>query len=136
MIEVGPLSVSEMYIVAPPTENTGPAETESEIFSVVEEMPEPPGGIASFLKYLGSTVRYPEMAKEAGIQGKVFLKFVVEKDGSLTDVQVLKGVPGCGDCDREAVKAVKAYPNKWKAGRQNGRELRVAYTVPFSFRLQ
>ena len=126
----------EKDVVAPPTENTGPAETQAEIFAVVEEMPEPPGGIAAFYKYIGSSIQYPAMAREAGISGKVFLKFVVEMDGSLSDVQVLKGVPGCGDCDKEAVRVLKAYPNKWKAGRQNGRAARVSYTIPVAFKIQ
>ncbi len=126
----------EKDVVAPPTENTGPAEAQAEIFAVVEEMPEPPGGITAFYKYIGSNIQYPAMAREAGISGKVFLKFVVEMDGSLSDVQVLKGVPGCGDCDKEAVRVLKAYPNKWKAGRQNGRAARVSYTIPVAFKIQ
>src|SRR5262249_43353398 len=124
-------------IVAPPTEVAGPAEPAApEIFAVVEEMPEPPGGIASFYKYVGSHIVYPAMAREAGISGKAFLKFVVEVDGSLSDVQVLKGVPGCSDCDKEAVRVLKSFPEKWKAGKQNGRAVRVYYTLPISFKIQ
>jgi len=124
-------------IVAPPTENTGPAEpAEAEIFAVVEEMPEPPGGHAAFSKYVAQNIHYPAMAIEAGISGKVFLKFVVEMDGSLSDFQILKGVPGCSDCDKEAIRVLKAYPNKWKVGRQNGRAARVYFTLPVSFKVQ
>lgn len=124
-------------IVAPPTENTGPAEpAEAEIFAVVEEMPEPPGGHAAFSKYIAQNIQYPAMAREAGISGKVFLKFVVEMDGSLSDFQILKGVSGCSDCDKEAIRVLKSYPNKWKVGRQNGRAARVYFTLPISFKVQ
>ena len=124
-------------IIAPPTENTGPAETGSaEIFAVVEEMPEPPGGINAFYKYVGSHIVYPQMEKEAGISGKAFLKFVVEMDGSLSDVQVLKGVSGCSACDKEAVRVLKSFPEKWKPGKQNGHAARVYYTLPIVFKVQ
>jgi protein TonB len=124
-------------IIAPPTENTGPGEPAvAEIFAVVEEMPEPPGGINAFYKYVGSHIVYPQVEKEAGIQGKAFLKFVVEMDGSLSDVQVLKGVSGCGACDKEAVRVLKTFPEKWKPGRQNGHAARVYYTLPIVFKVQ
>ncbi|HOZ86311.1 MAG TPA: TonB family protein [Bacteroidia bacterium] len=124
-------------IIAPPTENTGPGEpTAPEIFAVVEEMPEPPGGISSFYNYVKTHIVYPQMEKEAGISGKVFLKFVVEMDGSLSDVQVLKGVSGCSACDKEAVRVLKTFPEKWKPGRQNGHTARVYYTLPIVFKVQ
>ena len=99
-------------------------------------MPEPPGGINAFYKYVSSHIVYPQMEKEAGIQGKAFLKFVVEMDGSLSDVQVLKGVSGCGACDKEAVRVLKTFPDKWKPGRQNGHAARVYYTLPIVFKVQ
>jgi periplasmic protein TonB len=124
-------------IVAPPAEVEGPGEPSApEIFTIVEEMPEPPGGIAAFYKYVGSHVQYPAMAREAGISGKAFLKFVVETDGSISDVQVIKGVAGCPECDKEAVRVIKSYPEKWKPGRQNGRPARVYYNLPVSFKIQ
>jgi periplasmic protein TonB len=123
--------------IAPPTEVEGPGEpTAPEIFTIVEEMPEPPGGIAAFYKYVGSHVQYPAMAREAGISGKAFLKFVVETDGSISDVQVIKGVAGCSECDKEAIRVIKSYPEKWKPGRQNGRPARVYYNLPVSFKIQ
>ncbi|MDO9000480.1 energy transducer TonB [Sediminibacterium sp.] len=126
----------EKDIVAPPTEIKGPAEVAApEIFTVVEEMPEPPGGIAAFYKYVGQTVQYPSMAREAGISGKAHLKFVIEMDGSISDVQILKGVSGCSDCDKEAVRVIKSYPTKWKPGKQNGRAVRVFYNLPVSFKI-
>src|SRR5688572_11331997 len=105
-------------LVAPPSEE-GPGEGTQEIFIVVEEMPEPPGGLNAFRNYVAKHIQYPAMAREAGISGKVYLKFVVEVDGSISDVQVLRGVPGCGDCDKEAVRVVKTYPEKWKPGKNN-----------------
>lgn len=127
----------EKDIVAPPTEVAGPTEpAEAEIFMVVEEMPEPPGGINAFYKYVSSSIQYPAMAREAGISGKAYLKFVVEQDGSISDVQVIKGVPGCPDCDKEAIRVIKSYPQKWKPGKQNGRAARVYYNLPIAFKVQ
>ncbi|MNY27809.1 transport protein TonB [compost metagenome] len=83
-------------------------------------------------KFIGKTLRYPPMARENGVQGRVTVSFVVEKDGSITDVQVLRGI-GSG-CDEEAVRVVKAMP-KWKAGKQNGKAVRVHFNLPIMFRL-
>jgi protein TonB len=107
-------------------------EDSNEIFTAVENSAEYPGGIDKFYDYLGKSIRYPGVARENNVQGKVFLTFVVEKDGSLTDVKVLRGI-GSG-CDEEAVRVVKAS-KKWKPGMQNGRAVRQQYTVPISFTL-
>jgi len=124
-------------VVAPPTENTGPAEPAApEIFTIVEEMPEPPGGIQEFYKYVGKNIQYPNMAREAGISGKAFLKFVVNQDGSLGDIQVVKGVSGCTDCDKEAVRVLKNYPEKWKPGKMTGKAVKCYFTLPISFKVQ
>ena len=121
-------------IVAPPTEVAGPTEpVQEEIFTVVQEMPEYPGGMAAFYKYVGQTVQYPPSAREAQIQGKCFIGFVVEPDGSVSDVSTLKGVPGCPECDREAIRVVKS--TKWKAGKQNGKAVRVRFSVPIKYQL-
>lgn len=122
-------------IVAPPTEEAGPAEAAPEIFTIVEEMPEPEGGMSAFYKYLGSNIQYPAMAREAGISGKCFLRFVVSETGQISDVQVAKGVPGCPDCDKEAIRVIKTYP-KWKVGKQNGRPVKVFLSLPISFKIQ
>ena len=90
------------------------------------------GGIEKFYKYLQNNIHYPAIAKENNVQGKVFVSFVVERDGTLTDVRVARGL-GSG-CDEEAVRVLKASP-KWKPGIQNGRPVRVAYTMPISFAL-
>jgi protein TonB len=108
-------------------------EDENKIFTAVEQEPTPVGGIQKFYDYLGKNIRYPAVAKENNIQGKVFLTFVVEKDGSITDVKVLRGI-GSG-CDEEAVRVLRNAP-KWKPGIQNGRPVRVQYQVPVSFALQ
>jgi protein TonB len=108
-------------------------EDPNKIFTAVEQEPTPNGGMGAFYKYLGNTIRYPAVAKENNVQGKVFMQFVVEKDGSLTDVKVIRGI-GSG-CDEEAIRVLKNAP-RWKPGIQNGRPVRVQYNVPISFTLQ
>lgn len=98
----------------------------------VEKFPEFPGGMAAWTKFIQKNLRYPYMAQDAGIQGKVFLNFVVEKDGSITDVTVSRGI-GYG-CDDEAVRVIKKSP-RWIAGRQNNQTVRVRYSMPISYML-
>jgi len=107
-------------------------EDSNEIFTAVENSAEYPGGIEKFYSYLSTNIRYPGVARENNVQGKVFLTFVVEKDGSLTDIKVLRSL-GSG-CDEEAMRVVKAS-KKWKPGMQNGRAVRQQYTVPIAFTL-
>ena len=124
--------------VVVPTEGNGNGVVEEkapEIFTVVEEMPEFPGGAMEMMKYIQKNIQYPQMAKEAGLSGKCFLKFVVNGSGNITDVNILKGVPGCGECDREAIRVVKSMPN-WKAGKQNGRAVSVFFNLPINFQLK
>jgi protein TonB len=104
----------------------------NQIFTSVEQVPEFPGGLDKFGAYLGKAIRYPAVARENGTQGRVIVTFVVEKDGSLTDIKVTRGI-GSG-CDEEAVRVLKNSP-KWKPGIQNGRPVRVQYSVPISFTL-
>ena len=106
---------------------------EKQIFQVVENMPEFPGGRGKLMQYLASHIKYPPYAKEAGIQGRVFINFVVEKDGSITAVKVLRGIGG--GCDEEAVRVVKSMP-KWKPGMQRGKPVRVSFNLPVKFTLQ
>jgi len=104
----------------------------NKIFTAVEVSPEFPGGLEAFYKYLGKNIRYPAVARENGTQGRVIVSFVCEIDGSLTDIKVARGI---GDgCDEEAVRVLKASPH-WRPGKQNGRSVRVAYSVPISFTL-
>ncbi|OWY20425.1 energy transducer TonB [Sphingobacteriales bacterium UPWRP_1] len=108
---------------------------EPEIFLIVEEMPEYPGGQTELFKYLANNTHYPPMARENGIEGTVYVGFVVMEDGSISNVQVKRGLPGGGaGCDEEALRVVKQMP-KWKAGKQRGKNVRVAYTLPFKFKL-
>jgi periplasmic protein TonB len=106
---------------------------EAEIFTVVEEQPAYPGGEEGRMKFLQDNIKYPEEAKELGIQGRVFVTFVVEVDGSITDVRVLRGIGG--GCDEEAVRVVKAMP-KWVPGKQRGVPVRVQFNLPIKFTLQ
>ncbi len=127
----------EKDIVAPPTEEVkGPTETAApEIFTIVEENAEFPGGNIEMMKYMQKNTQYPTMAREAGISGKCFLKFVVNENGDISNVEVLKGVPGCGDCDKEAIRVVKSMP-KWKAAKMTGRAVKCYFNLPFSFKIQ
>lgn len=121
--------------VVVPVENTGPVETAPEIFTVVEEMPEFPGGVTEMMKYIQKNIQYPAMAREAGISGKCYLKFVVNGDGVISDVTILKAVAGCPDCDKEAMRVIKSMP-KWKPGKQNGRTVPVYYNIPINFTIK
>lgn len=108
-------------------------EEENKVFDVVEEMPSFPGGMGALMSWLSQNIKYPVIAAENGVQGRVIVQFVVEKDGSVTDVHVAKSVDP--SLDKEATRVVKAMP-KWNPGKQNGSAVRVKYTVPVSFKLQ
>jgi periplasmic protein TonB len=132
---------AEEVIVAP-EESTGPTKVEAaveaapkeeEIFTVVEQQPEFNGGTKAMYEYLGKNIRYPAAAQRANVAGKVFVSFVVNTDGSIQDVQVLKGL-GFGT-DDEAVRVVKSMP-RWRPGKQSGRAVRVKYNLPISFTLE
>jgi protein TonB len=122
----------EEYI-APVMTQEEESEEERQIFMVVESMPEFPGGEPALYKYLAENIKYPQMAKESGIQGRVFVTFVVERDGRVTDVRVLRGIGG--GCDEEAIRVVAAMP-KWAPGKQRGKPVRVQYNLPVKFTLQ
>ena len=117
---------------------TGPVVTEEasdegEIFQVVEQMPEFPGGMQALMAYLSKNIKYPSVAQDNGIQGRVLVSFVVNKDGSIVDPEVIKSVDAA--LDKEAMRVIKAMP-KWNPGKQRGKPVRVKYTVPVLFRLQ
>lgn len=134
--QVGTKDQEGEQIIAPPSTDNGPGEPAApEIFTIVEESAEFPGGMAAMMKYIQQNVQYPAMAREAGISGKCFLKFVVNETGDISNVEVLKGVPGCPDCDKEAMRVVKSMP-KWKPAKQTGRAVKMYYNLPFSFRVQ
>ena len=110
-----------------------PKEEETKVFDVVEVMPSFPGGQAALFEWLSKNIKYPVVAEENGVQGRVIVTFVVERNGSITDVQVVKSVDP--SLDKEAVRVVKAMPH-WIPGKQNGSAVRVKFTVPVTFRLQ
>lgn len=112
---------------------TGQGEKATQVFIEVEEMPEFPGGHQALMKYLSQRLQYPAGAREEEIQGKVFLTFVVQEDGSLRDVRVLRGVHPL--LDREAVRVVRSMP-KWRPGSNMGKVCCVQYNLPVNFVLQ
>ena len=110
-----------------------PKEEETKVFDVVEQMPSFPGGPSALMQFLSSNIKYPVVAEENGVQGRVVCTFVVEKDGSITDVRVIKSVDP--SLDKEAMRVVKSMPKRIPA-KQNDSAVRVKYTVPVTFRLQ
>lgn len=108
-------------------------EEENKVFDFVQQQPMFPGGQTALMKYLSEHTKYPVVAQENGVQGRVTVQFVVEKDGSISDVHVLRGVDP--SLDKEAVRVVKSMP-RWTPGKQNGINVRVNYRVPVLFRLQ
>jgi len=103
-----------------------------EIFTAVEQNPEFIGGQAKMYQFLGENIKYPQAAQRANVSGRVFVKFIVEDDGSIGDVEVMKGI-GFG-CDEEAIRVVKSMP-RWKPGVQNGKNVRVYYNMPIVYKL-
>lgn len=124
---------SEIAVAAPPPPPAPKPEVATKVFDVVEEMPSFPGGQGALMSYLNSNVKYPVVAQENGVQGRVIISFVVERDGSISDVKVARSVDP--SLDREAQRVVKSMP-RWTPGKQNGQTVRVKYTVPVVFRLQ
>ena len=109
-----------------------PEPEEEEIFMVVEDSPEFPGGINALLDYLRKNIKYPAICRESNIQGRVIVSFIVNKDGAIVDPEVVKGVHP--SLDKEALRVISSMPN-WKPGAQRGKPVRVRYTVPVNFRL-
>ena len=109
-----------------------PPEADEKAFDVVEQMPQYPGGIGEMMKFLSMNIKYPVAAEKAGTQGRVIASFIVEKDGTITNIKVVKKVSE--ELDAEAVRVINAMP-KWTPGMQNGQPVRVKYTIPISFRL-
>lgn len=124
---------SDIAVAAPPPPPAPKPEVSNKVFDVVEEMPHFPGGPAALQAFLSSNTKYPVVAQENGVQGRVIVSFVVERDGSITDVRVVRSVDP--SLDREASRVVRSMP-RWSPGKQNGSTVRVKYTVPVVFRLQ
>jgi protein TonB len=115
-----------------PTSN----DEEEKIYTLVEQNAEYSGGTAALLKFISSTIVYPEYAKDNEIQGRVFIKFVVKTDGSLSDIKVARSVPGGKMLDDEAIRVIKLTSGKWKPARQNGKTVSCNMTLPVVFVLQ
>lgn len=109
-----------------------PKEETEEIFTVVEESAAPKGGMAAFYKFVNEKIKYPAQARRMGIEGRVFVEFVIQKDGSLSDVRAIKGI-GAG-CDEEAVRVIQSCPS-WTPGKQRGKPVKQRYTLPIIFKL-
>ncbi len=108
-------------------------ETEPEIFVFVEKMPEFPGGLAEMMKFLSSNIKYPPIARENNIQGRVVLSFIVNEDGSISNIETLRDIGAA--CTEEAIRVVKKMP-KWSPGEQRDKKVKVKYTLPIFFKLQ
>ena len=126
-IEITEETVIEEIVFEEPVEE----EVVEEIFTIVEENPSFVGGDIAFIKFVQSNLKYPDKARRMGLEGRVFVQFVVEKDGSLTNVAVIKGMHG--DCNEEAIRVMQNSPN-WLAGKQRGRSVRVQIEIPITFK--
>lgn len=128
-VEVTEETKVEQVVVAPVVEEK---EDVDHIFSVVEETAEPKGGMPAFYKYVSEKMKYPAQARRMGVEGRVFVEFVVNRDGSIVDVKAIKGI-GAG-CDEEAVRVVQSAPS-WKPGKQRGKPVRQKMVIPIIFKL-
>jgi protein TonB len=127
------VEMTEETIIEDVVFEEAPEEEEAEeIFTIVEDQPTPIGGMQAFYQFVSKKLKYPAQARRMGIEGKVFVQFVVDKDGNLTDVKAVKGI-GAG-CDEEAVRVIKSAP-KWKPGKQRGRPVKVRMILPITFKL-
>lgn len=128
------VEISDETVVEEVIESEEPVEEEvvDEIFEIVEENAAPKGGMKKFYGWVGKNVKYPTQARRMGVEGKVYVQFVVDKDGSLTDVKVVRGI-GAG-CDEEAIRVIKKAP-KWSPGKQRGRAVKQRMVIPINFKL-
>lgn len=128
-----PININIEIPVEKPVEILEVPESKKEIFLIVEEMPSFPGGDEERQRFLADEIEYPVQAAQTGIQGTVYIQFVVDSDGKITDVKILRGIGG--GCDEEAIRVVKSMP-RWHPGKQNGKTVRVLYNMSVGFRLQ
>ncbi len=126
-------SLVEPVAPPPPPPPVIEEEKEEEPLKFVQQMPAYPDGEAALLKWLAENIKYPNIAKENGIQGRVICQFVVSKTGAISNVKIVRGIGG--GCDEEAVRVLKMMPN-WKPGKNNGKEVPVTFTFPVLFKLQ
>ena len=127
---------TEGDIIIPDEKGTGVVESaKDEVFTVVEQMPEFPGGAAEMYKFISKNIQYPQIEKENNIGGTVYVTFVVDKNGNINDVKSLRGVAGGPNLEKEAIRVVKMMPS-WRAGKQNGRDVSVQFNLPIKFVLK
>ena len=122
-----------MNLFASPKEILPQEQVEELVYDMVEVMPEFPGGVRAMLDFIKKNIQYPEIARKNGIQGRVIVGVVVDKNGSVTNLTILKSIDPY--LDKEAIRVISSMP-KWTPGVQNGKKVRVKFTVPVSFRLQ
>ena len=127
-VEITEEDVIEEIVFEEPVEE----EVAEEVFTIVEQQPEFPGGMGAFYQFVQKKLKYPSQARRMGIEGKVFVQFVVDKAGNITEVMAVRGI-GAG-CDEEAVRVIKGSP-KWKAGKQRGKAVKVRMILPITFKL-
>jgi len=132
-IEINTEDDKTEVVIQAPVEIKEEEEEEDVVFVIVENKPEFPGGDAALMKYIAENIKYPVIAQENGIQGRVICQFVVNKDGSIVDITVVRSVDP--SLDKEAMRVIKSMP-KWKPGKQRGKPVRVKFTLPIVFRLQ
>lgn len=120
--------------LAPPPPKSTEEAPHDETFVMVEKMPEFPGGQAALMQYLSSNIKYPEECRKMGVEGKVFVKFIVDPTGSIINTQVLRGVEDGKLLEKEAIRVVESMP-KWKPGTQGGKAVNVYFTLPIAFKL-
>jgi len=133
VVQTDSINVGKGEELPPPPAYTDTIVTEVEVFQFVEEMPEFPGGETALMEFIAKNVVYPKEAQENGISGKVFIQFVVMKDGKISNIKVLRGIDP--SLDAEAVNVIKKLP-LWKPGKQKGKPVNVSYTVPIKFALE
>lgn len=126
------LVIGCLQVFGQETEKQTVVNIENSVFTVVEKMPEFPGGEKKMNKFIQKNIIYPPKARLEGRGGISYITFVVEKDGSLSDIKVLKGASGGTDLDEEALRVIKSMP-KWKPGKQNGKKVRAVYNLPIRF---
>ncbi|MDR3260486.1 MAG: energy transducer TonB [Tannerella sp.] len=124
---------TQTYVPSAVTDNTDEEEASNEIFVIVETPPEFPGGIVELMSFIAKSIKYPVVAQENGIQGRVTCSFVVNKDGTIVDAEVARGIDA--SLDKEAIRVINSMP-KWKPGMQRGKPVRVKFNVPINFKLQ
>ena len=129
---IAPDSTEVPKAIAEVDDNSNAVDTDNDIFTVVEKMPEFSGGSKAYSRYMGENLKYPKEARSKGIQGKVLVTFIVNKDGSVSDHQLLRGI-GAG-CDEEALRVLMEMPN-WKPGEQRGRQVRTMMKAAVTFKL-